>query len=71
MRTLGCKTIKDGITTAIIFLITGISLLITGWLMPDLWYLPHIIIISACLVLFMIPLILLGTYLKNRTSSQI
>ena len=68
MRALGCKTIKDGITTAIIFFITGSCLLITGlWIMPDILYFPHIIMIIASLVLLMIPLILLGTYLKNRS----
>ncbi len=67
MRSLGCKTIKDGITTAIVFFITGSCLLITGlWIMPDVLYFPQIIILTASLVLLMTPVILLATYLKNN-----
>jgi len=70
MRALGCKTIKDGITTATIFFITGSCLLITGiWIMPDVLYFPQIIILTASLVLLMTPVILLATYLKNNHNS--
>ena len=34
--------------------------------MPDVLYLPQIIILSASLVLLMTPVILLATYLKNN-----
>ncbi len=67
MISIGCKTIRDGITTAIIFFITGICLLLTGiWIVPEIWYLPHIIILVGILVLIMVPIILVATYFKNR-----
>ena len=67
MLSLGCKTIQDGLTTAFIFFITGLCLILAGvWVMPEIWYLPQIIIFMGTLVLFMIPVILVATYLKNR-----
>jgi len=64
---LGCKTIKDGITTASVFLITGLCLILVGnWILPELWYLPQIIIFTGMLILLMVPVILIATYLKNR-----
>lgn len=67
MLSLGCKTIKDGITTALIFFIAGLCIVSAGiWVMPELWYLPQIIIFSGSLLLFMVPVILVATYLKNR-----
>ena len=67
MLSLGCKTIQDGITTALIFFITGLGILLTGiWLIPEFWYLPQIIIFTGILILLMVPLILVASYLKNR-----
>ena len=67
MLSLGCKTIQDGITTALIFFITGLAILLTGiWLIPEFWYLPQIIIFTGILILLMVPVILVASYLKNR-----
>jgi len=67
MRALGCKTIRDGMTTAGIFFITGFCLMSAGFLViPDLWYLPHIIITAGILILLMVPVILIATYLKHH-----
>jgi len=67
MLSLGCKTFRDGITTAFIFLITGLCIVMSGiWVMPDIWYLPHIIIGVGSILLLMVPVILLASYLKNR-----
>jgi len=66
MHYLGCKTFKDGIITAFIFFITAISIIATGrWIVPNIWYLAHITIISGLLVLLMVPLILIASYIKN------
>ena len=66
MHSLGCKTIEDGIVTALIFLLSGISIVLAGiWIVPDIWYLAHIIITSGLLILFMVPIILIATYIKN------
>ncbi|MCU7938058.1 MAG: hypothetical protein KZQ64_16590 [gamma proteobacterium symbiont of Bathyaustriella thionipta] len=67
MLSLGCKTIKDGLTTALIFFITGLSLVLAGfWVMPEIGYLPQIIIFMGALVLLMVPVILVSSYLKNH-----
>ncbi len=67
MLVLGCKTIKDGITTALIFFLTAISLILAGiFVVPDIWYLSSIIILSGIFVLLMVPLILIATYIKNK-----
>jgi hypothetical protein len=67
MKKLGCKTIQDGNATALIFFITGLFMVLTGfWVMPEIWYLPHIVIFAGTLVLLMVPVILLATYLKKR-----
>lgn len=66
MLSLGCKTIEDGIVTALIFLVTGLSLISVGyWIVPDIWYFSHIIIFSGLLLLLLVPVILIATYLKN------
>ena len=67
LLSLGCKTIQDGITTALIFFITGLGTLLTGiWLIPEIWYLPQIIVFTGILILLMVPVILVASYLKNR-----
>jgi len=54
-------------TTAGIFFITGFCLMSAGFLViPDLWYLPHIIITAGILILLMVPVILIATYLKHH-----
>jgi len=66
MHSLGCKTIEDGMVTALIFLLSGISIILAGyWIVPDVWYLAHIIIVSGLLILLMVPLVLIATYIKN------
>lgn len=64
---LGCKTLQDGITTALIFFITGLCILLAGiWVIPEIWYLPQIIIFMGVLILLMAPVVLVASYLKNR-----
>jgi len=66
MHSLGCKTIEDGIVTALIFFLSGISIILAGiWIVPDVWYLANIIIASGLLILLMVPIILIATYIKN------
>jgi len=66
MHSLGCKTIEDGIVTALIFLLSGISIILAGvWIVPDIWYLARIIITSGLLILLMVPIILIASYIKN------
>ena len=67
MLHLGCKTIKDGITTAIIFLLTGACIVLAGiWVVPEIFYLSHITIFMGAIILLMAPVILVASYLKNR-----
>jgi hypothetical protein len=67
IRTLGCKTMVDGIITAMIFLLAGSGLIIVGhWLLPDVFFLPEILTGSGLFLLLFVPLILTASYLKNR-----
>jgi len=66
MHSLGCKTIEDGIITASIFFVTGLLIICAGvWIVPEIWYLSHIIIFSGALLLMLVPVVLVATYLKN------
>ncbi len=67
MLSLGCKTMRDGYTTALVFFITGLCIVLAGlWIIPEIWFLPHIIIFTGALLLLMVPIILTASYLKNR-----
>ena len=67
MLSLGCKTFKDGITTALVFFISGLCFIFTGiWVIPEIAYLPQIIIFVGSLILLMVPVILVASYVKNR-----
>ena len=67
MKMLGCKTFRDGLTTSFIFFITGLCIVLAGiWVLPEIWYLPQIIIFMGAFVLFMVPVIIVASYLKNR-----
>jgi len=67
MLSLGCKTIKDGITTALIFFITCLCIILVGiWVVPEIWVLSEIIMFMGAIVLLMVPVILIASYLKNR-----
>ncbi len=67
MLSFGCNSLREGITTAIVFLVTGILLILTAlFITPEISYLPHIIVLSGSLLLLFVPVIIIATILKNR-----
>ena len=67
MFSLGCKTLYDGIVTAIIFSIGGLLLLLTSaYIIPEIGYLPDIIAVSGLLLLLLVPVIIVATIVKKR-----
>ena len=70
MTSLGCRTLGDGITTAIVFSIAGLLLLLTAaFIVPEVGYLPDIIAVFGGLLLLLVPVIIVATILKTRHRS--
>ena len=70
MRSLGCKSLREGVTTAIVFAVAGTLLILTAlFIIPAIAYLPHIILLSGSLLLLFVPLIIIATIIKNRKKS--
>ena len=63
----GCNSLREGVTTAIIFSIAGLLLILTAsFIIPEIAYLPHIIMLSGSVLLLFVPVIIVATILKNR-----
>lgn len=64
---LGCKSRQDGIMTAAIFTLFGGLLVVTALtIIPDIPYLPGIILASGLTLWLFVPLIVIATWIKNR-----
>ncbi len=67
MLSFGCKSLREGVTTAIVFAVTGVLLILTAlFIIPAISYLPHIIVLSGSLLLLFVPVIIVATIIKNR-----
>jgi hypothetical protein len=67
MLSFGCNSLREGVTTAIVFSVTGVLLILTAlFIIPAISYLPHIIMLSGALLLLLVPVIIVATFLKNR-----
>ena len=63
----GCNSLREGITTAIVFSVAGVLLILTAlFIIPAISYLPHIIMLSGALLLLFVPVIIVATIIKNR-----
>jgi len=63
---LGCNSRRDGIMTAAVFTLFGGLLIVTSTsLIPDIPYLPSIILASGILLWLFVPLIVIATWVKN------
>jgi len=69
MLSFGCNSLREGVTTAIIFSVTGVLLILTAkFVIPEIGYLPHIIMLSGSLLLLFVPVILVAAIVKSRNS---
>jgi len=63
----GCNSLREGVTTAIVFSIAGVLLILTAlFIIPAISYLPHIIVLSGSVLLLFVPVIIVATIIKNR-----
>ena len=63
----GCNSLREGVTTAIVFSIAGVLLILTAlFIIPAISYLPHIIMLSGSVLLLFVPVIIVATIIKNR-----
>lgn len=68
MPALGCKSRHDGIMTAAVFALFGGLLIVTAiTIIPDIQYIPGIILASGIALLLFVPVIIIATFIKNRS----
>jgi len=69
MLSFGCNSLREGVTTAIVFSVTGVLLILAAlFIIPAISYLPHIIMLSGSVLLLFVPVIIVATIIKNRKS---
>ncbi|MCP3663933.1 MAG: hypothetical protein GY696_15825 [Gammaproteobacteria bacterium] len=66
LLSLGCETMREGVMATAVFLVAGVSLvLIAMKLIPEVWYLPQIILALGFFLLLFAPIILVSTFLLS------
>lgn len=66
MLVLGCKTMREGVVASFIFFILGMLLiLVAAKLLPEIWYLTHIVMFLGFMLLLFSPIILISTFLLS------
>lgn len=64
---LGCRTMREGVVAASIFLVGAIALLLVAVYLipPGILYLQHITLFFALILVILAPLILISTFLLS------
>ncbi|MEA3277620.1 MAG: hypothetical protein U9Q81_20515 [Pseudomonadota bacterium] len=66
LAALGCKTLRDGIIVSFIFFLAAIAMILAGrFVVPNIAYMPQVIVILGLILLVMAPFILIATYLHT------
>ncbi|MCP3850731.1 MAG: hypothetical protein GY694_10925 [Gammaproteobacteria bacterium] len=66
LLSLGCKTMREGVVVTIIFFIMGVFTVLAGVnIVPELWHLNHIVILTGFILLLLAPTILVSTFLLS------
>ncbi len=61
---LGCKTMREGVVVSTIFLTAAIALLLAGqYVVPNIAYMQHLVLLVGFLLLLFAPVILVLTFL--------
>jgi len=64
LLSLGCQTMREGVTSSLIFFIAGILLILVAMhVVPQLWNLNHIVMLFGFVLLLLSPVILISTFL--------
>ncbi|MBC8210563.1 MAG: hypothetical protein H8E21_05795 [Gammaproteobacteria bacterium] len=64
LLSLGCQTMREGVTSSLIFFIAGILMILVAMhVVPQIWNLNHIVMLFGFILLLLSPLILISTFL--------
>ena len=63
---LGCKTMREGVTVSAVFLAAAIALFLAAQhVVPDIFYLKHIVLLLALVLIILAPIVLVSTFLLS------
>jgi len=63
---LGCKTMREGVLASSIFFIAGVLMILAGTrIVPEIFYMQHIVIALGMLLLLLAPIVLISTFLLS------
>jgi hypothetical protein len=63
---IGCTTMREGVVVTAIFFFAGILMILAGTkIVPDIFYMQHIVMLVGLLLLLFAPLILIATFLLS------
>jgi hypothetical protein len=63
---LGCKTMREGVAVSAVFLLAAIALfLAVRHVVPDMFYLQHIVLFFALVLIILAPIVLISTFLLS------
>lgn len=63
---IGCKTMREGVLVTTIFFFAGILMILAGTkIVPEIFYMQHIVMFTGLLLLLFAPLILIATFLLS------
>lgn len=66
LLSLGCQTMREGVVATLIFFIAGVSfILVSIYVVPDVWHLKHIVMFVGFILLLLAPIILVSTFLLS------
>lgn len=63
---LGCKTLREGVVVTAVFLAIGVLMILAATnIVPDAFYMRHIILVAGFLLVLFAPVILVSTFLLS------
>ena len=63
---LGCKTMREGVTVSAVFFAAAIALFLAAQhVVPDIFYLKHIVLLLALVLIILAPIVLISTFLLS------
>ena len=63
---LGCKTLREGVLVSAIFFIAGILLMLAAQhIVPEIWHMDLVVLLTALILLLLAPIVLISTFLLS------
>lgn len=61
---IGCKTMREGVVVTSVFLVIGtLMVLIGSTIVPEIFYMKHLVMLGGLILMLLAPLILIATFL--------